>query len=368
MVSSGAQPDRSAGRSRRRWLWLGARLALFAALAYVAVQVVRSNSAELSGASDYLAAASPPWVAVALLAEAASYLNFTLLQRRLLAAGGLRVRIGPLVAMSLAGNAMTNTLPGGGAFATVFAYRQFRRRGADEALTTWTLVAFTALTAVTLAVVCLVGLLIAGGGPIGELGPLMVLLIIGPAIGVAVLLRPRTLRVLLTGPLTLCRRVTGFPRSVPRRFLAELIERLETVTPRPIDWAAGLAFAAGNWVSDCACLVLAFEAVGAAVPWRGLLVAYGAAQIAANLPVTPGGLGVVEGSLTVALVAFGGPTAQTVAAVLLYRIMSFWLVLPIGWLAWLGLRLDARRHPLEEVPVIDAESDLDRLATVGPAS
>ena len=62
----------------------------------------------------------------------------------------------------------------------------------------------------------------------------------------------------------------------------------------------------GNWVADCGCLALSFLAVGARVPWRGLLLAYGAGQLATILPITPGGLGVVEGSLTVALVTFGG--------------------------------------------------------------
>jgi uncharacterized protein (TIRG00374 family) len=83
------------------------------------------------------------------------------------------------------------------------------------------------------------------------------------------------------------------------------------------------------------------------VPWRGLLLAYGAGQLAANLPVTPGGLGVVEGSLTIALVAYGGGEVSTVAAVLLYRIMSFWVLLPVGYAAWGGLALLARRQPGE---------------------
>jgi uncharacterized protein (TIRG00374 family) len=105
--------------------------------------------------------------------------------------------------------------------------------------------------------------------------------------------------------------------------------------------------ALGNWLWDCAALVCAFLAVGSGVPWRGLLLAYGAAQLASNLPITPGGLGVVEGSLTVALVAYGGAHSATVAAVLLYRIISFWLLLPLGWaatfgLAWRNRRLAAR--------------------------
>ena len=86
----------------------------------------------------------------------------------------------------------------------------------------------------------------------------------------------------------------------------------------------------GYWIADCGCLTFAFLAVGSPVPWQGLLLAYCAAQLAVNLPITPGGLGVVEGSLTVALVAFGGGRAPTVAAVLLYRVLSFWIPLPTG--------------------------------------
>ena len=105
--------------------------------------------------------------------------------------------------------------------------------------------------------------------------------------------------------------------------------------------SSGLAM--GSWLADAACLVAAFLSVGAGVPWRGLLLAYGAGQLAANLPLTPGGLGVVEGSLSVALVAYGGGEVPTIAAVLLYRIVSFWLFLPVGWTAWAVLEYQRRR-------------------------
>jgi uncharacterized protein (TIRG00374 family) len=108
-----------------------------------------------------------------------------------------------------------------------------------------------------------------------------------------------------------------------------------------------------NWVADCSCLVMSFMAVGASVPWRGLLLAYGAGQLATVLPITPGGLGVVEGSLTVALVTFGGGKISTVAAVLLYRLISFWLLLPVGWGAWTILAVAGRRRP---EPALEASS------------
>jgi hypothetical protein len=98
-----------------------------------------------------------------------------------------------------------------------------------------------------------------------------------------------------------------------------------------------------NWLLDCACFALMFVAIDAPIPWTGLLLAYGAGQLAATLPITPGGLGVVEGSITVALVAFGGAETSTVDAVLLYRIISFWFILALGWLFIGELALQVRR-------------------------
>ena len=118
---------------------------------------------------------------------------------------------------------------------------------------------------------------------------------------------------------------------------------LNEVTFRLRDLLGVLAWSVASWVLDCSCLVFAYLAVGAEIPWRGLLLAYGAGQLAANLPITPGGLGVVEGSLVIALVAYGGGQVSTVAAVLLYRIVSFWAFLPVGWLVWAGLTWSNRR-------------------------
>ena len=352
-VSTGPVDGVPNGRITRRRVWFALRLVLLAALAYFAAEVVLANSAELSGATNYLEGAHWDWILAAFAAEVVSYGAFMQLQRRLLLAGKVRTRILPMSAITLAGNAMNTSLPGGGAFATVFAYRQVRRRGADEALTTWTLVALTALTALTLALLAVAGLWISGSdGPVAGLWPLIPLLVAFPVAGVIILLRPRILAATATPPLTWLRRVTGRPRVDPAPVIQRLVARLGAVTPGRGDWAAGFGWALCNWLTDCLCLILAFQAVGADIPWRGLLVAYAAAQVAANLPITPGGLGVVEGSLTIALVAYGGSTASIVAGVLLYRILSFWLPVPLGWLAWIGLRVEARRNPVEETSIV----------------
>ena len=88
---------------------------------------------------------------------------------------------------------------------------------------------------------------------------------------------------------------------------------------------------------------LAFLATGSSIPWEGLLLAYGAGQLAANLPITPGGLGAVEGSITIALSYFGGATTADIGAVFVYRLVSFWLVMVVGWLWAGGLAIGVRR-------------------------
>jgi uncharacterized membrane protein YbhN (UPF0104 family) len=103
-----------------------------------------------------------------------------------------------------------------------------------------------------------------------------------------------------------------------------------------------------NWIYDCGCLVFSLLAVGGHVPWQGILVTYGVTQLAAALPITPGGIGVVEGTLSVLLIACHVPAATAIAGVMLYRIISFWVLVPIGWGA-IGILLAMRRRGRAQV-------------------
>jgi uncharacterized protein (TIRG00374 family) len=91
-------------------------------------------------------------------------------------------------------------------------------------------------------------------------------------------------------------------------------------------------------------LALSFAALRLRVPWQGLLFAYVTSQVAATLPLL-GCIGLVEVTMTVALVCTGVKADSALAAVLLYRLVSFWSTLPVGWLAWVSLR--RRDQPTE---------------------
>jgi putative heme transporter len=73
-----------------------------------------------------------------------------------------------------------------------------------------------------------------------------------------------------------------------------------------------------------------------------LAVAYAAANIASAIPVTPGGLGVIEVTMVAITVGFGAPRATAVPAVLGYRIVTYWLPLLPGAVAYLRLRLSKK--------------------------
>ncbi|MBO0713420.1 MAG: UPF0104 family protein [Acidimicrobiales bacterium] len=345
MAAAPTPPDRPRWWRRPGWRqalrW--GRHVLSLGLGALAFFVVFGRRDELAGASTALSHPRWPWLVVAVVVEGASLAAFGGLQRCLLRSGGVPVRLGPMTAVALAGNSINNSLPAGPLFASLFAFRQFRRRGADDALAAWVLVGTTILAAVALAVLASVGLGLAEsqGSAFGIVTPILLSLVVALA-AVVLLRRPG----LLAGParaiLRASKRLVHRPRGNVGSLVARLVERIQGVTPGGRHLAAGLAWAFANWVLDCACLAASFGVVGAPVPWRALLLAYGAGQLAANLPITPGGLGVVEGSLTIALVAFGGQEGVSVAAVLVYRIISFWVSLPAGWISWAALTLRAR--------------------------
>jgi hypothetical protein len=73
------------------------------------------------------------------------------------------------------------------------------------------------------------------------------------------------------------------------------------------------------------------SATGSAVPWHGLFLAYGVGMTAGSVGLTPGGLGVIDAALSAGLVASGISGQHALAAVLVYRLISFWLVMAVGW-------------------------------------
>ncbi len=94
-------------------------------------------------------------------------------------------------------------------------------------------------------------------------------------------------------------------------------------------------WACANWGLDAGSLWIFLRAFGTSVLLPYLLVAYGMAYVLAALPITPGGLGIVEGTMIAILQGFGFHNAAL--GVLSYRVINFLLPIPVGGICYLSL-------------------------------
>jgi len=333
------------------------------AAAAVAGKVLYDSSDEILTAADTLTQLRPGWVVAALAAEIASYLLRGRAQAVVLRAGlaGLPpVGVAPgaaarssrrpgsvlLGSATLAGDAAAYCLPMGFAASGVIMVGVLRRRGVDAAVASWMFAICTGLYVGSISVMTLVAVRVAGDAdPVPGLQEASTFVLVGLAV--------------LALALPVLRRTrAGRPeRAIRSGRLRTWVAELRAIRLPARTGASAFAWMTGSWLADIAVLGIAYLAVGATPPWTGLLLAYCAGQIASAVPLTPGGIGVVEGSLTLALVAFGGAATITLAAVLLYRLIAYWCCIPLGGLTWLVLR---RRPPEHHVVATGVGSALAR--------
>ncbi|MGW2355081.1 lysylphosphatidylglycerol synthase transmembrane domain-containing protein [Actinacidiphila glaucinigra] len=295
-----------------------------------------SHRREVSQAYSLISHVRGPALTAAVACEALSLLCFAAVPRRLLAGGGVRWGLSRMAVITIAGNAVAGVLPGGAAFAGAWMYRQFSRRGVPPALAVAVLVAGGVLSAVGLTLLVAAGTV--GFGAVGTAAPVQpvtgVLLAATAAVAaIVVLSRSSDFRVAVTRVwVSAGRRSSLVHRG--QHALAAVVEQARSLQPglRPWLWPAFLAFM--NWLMDAGCLVCCMWALGITVPWHGLLLAYGLAQLPGGLRLTPGSVGVLEASLSALLVLYGLDSGSAIAATLLYRVISYWALQPIGWTCW----------------------------------
>ena len=106
---------------------------------------------------------------------------------------------------------------------------------------------------------------------------------------------------------------------------------------RTMFWS--LTWASLNWLLDAASLWCFVAAFGRFVNPVELFAAYGIANIAGVLPITPAGLGVVDSVAPLLLVSFGVTRSVATLGVLGWRLVNFWLPIPAGAAAYVSLKV-----------------------------
>jgi hypothetical protein len=100
-----------------------------------------------------------------------------------------------------------------------------------------------------------------------------------------------------------------------------------------------LVWASLNWLLDAASLWCFVAAFGHLTNPIELFAAYGVANVAGALPLTPGGLGVVDSITPLLLTGFGVPSGMATLGVLGWRVVNFWLPIPTGAIAYVSLKV-----------------------------
>ena len=289
------------------------------------------------------------WIALGVALETSSMVTFAMMQRRLLRVGGSRVGTRPMMATTFAANALSVSVPvAGPELGAAFSFRRFKEQGADTSLAGWTLLAgglaswFGAIFVLAAGGVLSGNVVVTGvtvlGGLLGVFGGLALWVGVG---------RTRLRLVVTRSAAWGIRSVSRFlsrPVHDPAATVNGWIEGLGSLRPSKAEWGKVGGLGIANWLTDIGVLAVSILALGGTVPWRSLLLIYGLATLIGSLGITPGGLGLVEGTLCLGLVSTGLPAALALAAVLLYRLVSFWLVMATGWLVLLWLRFERLPH------------------------
>jgi uncharacterized protein (TIRG00374 family) len=274
----------------------------------------------------------PGWFAAMAATESASLVCMCAVQR----IATQERRWAPFLHSYLVGNAVSELVPGGAATSAALQYEMLVDEGVPSGRAASGMAAGSVIVFATLLALNVLAL------------PLVVL---GVSVPTSLLTAAWISAVLLVGIVligSLALRGDGFLTAAGRAaqwILNKLRRHSEPVQDLPTQllaqrtavgeavgshWWQALLAAAGKWVFDYLTLVFALAGVGARPNVALVLVAYSAASLLGQLPLTPGGLGVVEAGLIGALALIGVNGGAAVLATLAYRLFDYWLYLPAG--------------------------------------
>ena len=295
----------------------------------------------------------PWWLGVIVVCEVASFASIFVLQRVVMP----QVGWWDGATSYMVGNAFNRITPGGGATGTALQAKLLSDAGYDL-----TAVA-SGLTATSVLISCAVFVLpvfslpaiVAGVSVPGSLAdPGGVVFAVIAVAGTSVLHRARAIQALGDGLQRIVNRVRARQKKAPITDLGARLLRQRDVLRATIGshWAVAVSTAVARWLFEYFGLLVALQAIGAHVEPTLVLLAFTTAELLGMLPFTPGGLGFVEAGLTGTLALAGVRAADAVLATLVFRLVSFWIPLPIGLACAFAYR---RRHPRPE-PAVEPDT------------
>jgi uncharacterized protein (TIRG00374 family) len=302
--------------------------------------------------------ADPVWIGIAIVFSIASYATYIALFKAVVGGDALKLSWGETYEINMAGVAATLLFSAGGAGGVALTYWALRKAGMDRRDVARRMIAFVSLHYAFYPFALIVfGLLLRTGVLHGSNS---VELTIIPAaiaglllvIGAAVTLIPSDVEA----------RLMPHVRGDHMRSFVEWASRVPETAGEGFRFAlslfthprkGGLAVlgAAGYWAFSIGVLWASFHSLGIQVPFAVVVQGFFLGMVANLFPLAPAGVGAVDAGMIGAFVLFGLPEETVFPAILIFRLVSFWMPIPPGIVAFFQLRKTVSRWEVEGLPI-----------------
>lgn len=345
-------------RRHRPWhftLKLGAFVVIVYFGAATIIPGIRKSTGELSNVSPWL-------LLLGLGLEIAALYCYSLLTKAALGDAGDRLSSLRLFRIQMSTKALSSIVPGGSAAGSALGYRLMTLSGVPGPDAGFALATAGLGSAVVLNLVFWAGLLVSI--PIRGVNPGyvtaavagIVLMVIAGALVVGLLegqhTAERVIRWIARRMKLSEDRASAGVRQVAARLEDLVADR--ALLMRVIGWAAA------NWLLDAAALWVFLRAFGESTDVDALIVAFGLVNVLAVIPITPGGLGIIDGGLPLALAGFGLTKATAVLGTATYRLAQYFFPIFLGGLLYASLRMGPfsirRRDKLQRLRELAGEA------------
>lgn len=288
-----------------------------------------------------LSRVQPLLLGLGLALQITALFTYSLLTRSALGTAGAGLSRMRFFRIQMSTKALSNIVPGGSAASSALGYRLLTLSGVSGPDAGFALATAGLGSAVVLNLIFWAALIISipirgvnAGYVTAALAGVIIMILVGGIVLGLMHGQGRADRIV--------RWVAGRFRSNGDRAVSALRQigtRLEELLEDPALLKRVVFWASANWLLDAASLWVFIRAFDRSVEFDALLIAFGLANVLAAIPITPGGLGVVDASLVASLIGFGLPRRIATIGVASYRLAQYWFPIVLGGVLYLSLRI-----------------------------
>jgi len=337
----------------------------------VAIYFLFPKLVGLGDALGRLDDADPLWIGIAVALNVAAYATYIALFKAVVGGDALRLSWTETYEINMAGVAATLLFSAGGAGGVALTYWALRKAGMARRDVGRRMVAFVSLHYVFYPfALILFGVLLRTGVMNGKGS---VELTIVPAAVAGLLLILGVLITLI--PADAEQRLARYAHSERSQHLLQALGKVPATLGEGFRFALGLFThpsrgglavlgAAGFWAFSIGVLWASFHAFGVHVPLAVVVQGFFLGMVANLFPLAPAGVGAVDAGMIGAFVLFGFPSETVFPAILIFRLVSFWMPIPPGIFAFFQLRHTVHRWEEEGLPIDRGGSGAKEFARV----